>query len=831
MVQEIRDDKGRVYRDDDATRPVSTFVPEYKIGASSAQSSNPLLGSTPSVGYQPSTLDTLGLYGAVILLVVALSSITVYLGYSGLLRVIARRWRTPPDTLRTDIDKATTLYQERLQEKTDTSPVINLPNYKDKNAAVRRALIVSSVNPSHYTNYNRGLIDSNDAKLPIEDASLTLAPEDAAQFLSDPNSFNPLKIWYDSSEPDEQTKTRNIIYGFFHPYSNAGGGGERVLWAAVKSTLEHDPRNVAVIYTGYDSRKSPEQASSKSLDVASPDSILRTVSLRFGLNVDTKRVVFIYVPKCHLVNPLTWPRATLVGQGFGSMVLAYEAISRLIPDVFLDTMGYPFVYPLVSNLTNAPIAAYVHYPVISNDMLDAMLKNTDNLGAGSAAPSAPGQSVISSQEIGATPKRKSHIVYRTIKYIYWRLFALAYTFVGSYVSVAVVNSSWTLAHMRKQWYKGHTPSAAVLEGLRKVQETQEAIAAAQKDQALKTEGESSSISVTVSTGATKRVTKIDANALPIAPTSFGNAEAISGKIPEKPVQGSRITVVYPPCATQDLESFPITKPRGRDLVYIAQFRPEKRHELVLREFATFLKKFRENQAKAEAKSRYTELEPPRLVLVGTIRNDDDRNAVYSLRILARELGLKVAEESSTYVETNDGSDVEFVLDAPWSVVIRRLSQATIGINAMWNEHFGMVVVEYMAAGLVPVVHNSGGPMLDIVVPLEIPNGQKALPTGFKFRAPDDPKENYKLGSESDDSSSSSEIENLNDPSKQSLADCLEIAYTLPEKVLEGYRVRARLSSAKFSDAAFAHAWDLRIGVLAKLERRRRNGRVDMGLYY
>jgi alpha-1,2-mannosyltransferase len=33
---------------------------------------------------------------------------------------------------------------------------------------------------------------------------------------------------------------------------------------------------------------------------------------------------------------------------------------------------------------------------------------------------------------------------------------------------------------------------------------------------------------------------------------------------------------------------------------------------------------------------------------------------------------------------------------------------------MRNEHFGICVVEYMAAGLIPVSHNSGGPLADIV---------------------------------------------------------------------------------------------------------------------
>jgi hypothetical protein len=34
---------------------------------------------------------------------------------------------------------------------------------------------------------------------------------------------------------------------------------------------------------------------------------------------------------------------------------------------------------------------------------------------------------------------------------------------------------------------------------------------------------------------------------------------------------------------------------------------------------------------------------------------------------------------------------------------------------MWCEHFGIGVVEGMAAGLVPVAHNSGGPKSDIVI--------------------------------------------------------------------------------------------------------------------
>lgn len=33
---------------------------------------------------------------------------------------------------------------------------------------------------------------------------------------------------------------------------------------------------------------------------------------------------------------------------------------------------------------------------------------------------------------------------------------------------------------------------------------------------------------------------------------------------------------------------------------------------------------------------------------------------------------------------------------------------------MWNEHFGISIVEMLAIGLIVIAHNSGGPLLDII---------------------------------------------------------------------------------------------------------------------
>lgn len=40
------------------------------------------------------------------------------------------------------------------------------------------------------------------------------------------------------------------IVGFFHPFCNAGGGGERVLWAAIRATQRRWPKAKCVVYTG-----------------------------------------------------------------------------------------------------------------------------------------------------------------------------------------------------------------------------------------------------------------------------------------------------------------------------------------------------------------------------------------------------------------------------------------------------------------------------------------------------------------------------------------------------------------------------------------------------
>lgn len=52
------------------------------------------------------------------------------------------------------------------------------------------------------------------------------------------------------AEGEERDGEWDGIVGFFHPFCNAGGGGERVLWAAVRATQQRWPKAKIVVYTG-----------------------------------------------------------------------------------------------------------------------------------------------------------------------------------------------------------------------------------------------------------------------------------------------------------------------------------------------------------------------------------------------------------------------------------------------------------------------------------------------------------------------------------------------------------------------------------------------------
>jgi len=218
-----------------------------------------------------------------------------------------------------------------------------------------------------------------------------------------------------SSQPDSE-----ISVGFFHPYCNAGGGGERVLWQAIKVTQTRYPAAKIVIYTG---------------DVdAAPDMILNKARVRFNMNISDRNLQFIYLHKRRYVEAYYYPHFTMLGQSLGSIVLGVEALLSFVPSIFIDTMGYSATMPLFKYCGSCVTGCYVHYPTISTDMLDQVktkrrMYNNRGFIAGSPLASF-------------------------IKLRYYKIFAWLYSHCGRVADAVMVNSSWTEEHIRQLWSRG-----------------------------------------------------------------------------------------------------------------------------------------------------------------------------------------------------------------------------------------------------------------------------------------------------------------------------------------------------------------------------------------
>ncbi|KAI0698166.1 mannosyltransferase [Cytidiella melzeri] len=408
-------------------------------------------------------------------------------------------------------------------------------------------------------------------------------------------------------------RNQKRVVGFFHPYCNAGGGGERVLWTAVAFIQRTEPDIITVVYSGDTD--------------ATKEEIIRKVKSRFDIELAPSTLHFIFLQKRHLVADATWPRFTLLGQSIGSMVLAWEAMCAFIPDLYIDSMGYAFTFHVVKLLGGIPVGAYVHYPTISTDML-TRVRTRQSTYANAGA--------ISSSNVLSTGKL-----------LYYRLFMYLYSHALRRAPFIMVNSSWTKSHID-----------SILQHMD---------------------------------------TLLDYLYFftPLALLDFFYRP--------NPPRASRI--VYPPCDTREMINFSLGH-RERIILSIAQFRPEKNHKAQVEAFAKLL----------EVYPQYRDDKSVKLVLLGGSRNADDAARVEQLRSMAKQLHVE--------------EYVHFVVNAEYPEMLDWLSKSSIGLSTMIDEHFGINIVEYMAAGVIPVTHASGGPLNDIVIPF---NGR---PTGFHATTPE-----------------------------------------------------------------------------------------------
>ncbi|AWR97825.2 glycosyltransferase [Acidianus sulfidivorans JP7] len=151
----------------------------------------------------------------------------------------------------------------------------------------------------------------------------------------------------------------------------------------------------------------------------------------------------------------------------------------------------------------------------------------------------------------------------------------------------------------------------------------------------------------------------------------------TGKILE--YSGYSYTVLYPPVDVEKFLSIKSDKKRDPKLVIsIGRVSPEKNLENLLY-VASKLKEYK-------------------FVILGATGKGEYRIKYYDYIVNeAKKLG-----------------NVEIISNFTDDVLLKYLSEASVYFHSKINEHFGISIVEALAAGLVPVVHKSGGAWYDIV---------------------------------------------------------------------------------------------------------------------
>ena len=481
------------------------------------------------------------------------------------------------------------------------------------------------------------------------------------------------------------TMFRPKSIGFFHPFTSDGGGGERVLWQFVKLMREKYPTARVVIYTG---DKCDDGKRKKKL-------ILERAKERFGLDIDIddddddddnnsdnnknrrrgtiefKRVYF------RTLSQSKWyPVATILGQMFGIVVVAVEAISGFAPDVFVDTIGAAWAYPFIRFFCgeSTKIVSYVHYPTISSDMRERVQK---------------GSLMYNNRVFFAKIP-----VLKQIKIVYYTILMSLYGYCGgNFADVIVVNSTWTKNHIDRLWgafAKRRARRTKKKLAPRRANEGEAIVVYPPCDvSSVELKVKEESITTTKVLATTTKLIQLKKRP---PPSSLPDAAGDGDDDGDKEVKRSRQENNTPYVKKAKRLILGEYKVPHFSAIAVGQFRPEKNHKLLLESWKLMKTNVKTNKHPACEKAV--------LKLVGGLRDKNDLRRYNALKAMVKEMGID--------------DSVEFYHDVDNATLKELLQHSIVGLHAMTDEHFGICIVEYMAFGAIPIAHNSGGPKMDIV---------------------------------------------------------------------------------------------------------------------
>ena len=204
-------------------------------------------------------------------------------------------------------------------------------------------------------------------------------------------------------------KSNKIV--FFHPNCLDGGGGERVLWEAIKALHSKIPNEKLYIF----SENATKEAANKK--------ILNCFKIQPPENLD-----YINVGPARFLTPGYFKRLTLIRQAISSMYYGFKCLFKCVPSIIIDTTGAPFASIIWKLFGGCTVIQYIHYPFISTDMLlsvkakDVQFNNDNSIA-------------------------KSNFL-TNLKTCYYSILCYFYSLTSYFTDIVMVNSSWTSNHIR-----------------------------------------------------------------------------------------------------------------------------------------------------------------------------------------------------------------------------------------------------------------------------------------------------------------------------------------------------------------------------------------------
>lgn len=166
--------------------------------------------------------------------------------------------------------------------------------------------------------------------------------------------------------------------------------------------------------------------------------ILAKVERNFNLKLPLNQIKFIRISgRKQNLDPK--PFLTMIRQIIGSILFTYKCLRAYPPDLFFDTTGFSFSHWVVKQLIpDCKVISYVHYPFISFDMLDCVVKKE--------------------KKFNNTGRIADSKLLSWVKVWYYRTLIFLYGKMGDYADLVFTNSSWTNTHIRSLWKKWRNDS-------------------------------------------------------------------------------------------------------------------------------------------------------------------------------------------------------------------------------------------------------------------------------------------------------------------------------------------------------------------------------------